>query len=203
MDVLRAASGLFSWMRSCKGRTTNEEHVVRAGLGDEKIRIDSIGVVVPRRARWPGLDMQEPRTPRHPGVDFSSLARSIGGNGNACVRQTRREFRWNRVGIPFPRLIELETLRQACRACSFRRKRSWIIYCRLVWCERKILFQLIIYDRIRVSERAAEYWGNCATSDDLAGCDLRGVRRGRMVKLSCASWEYEVCGSNGPVDMED
>jgi len=95
MDVLRAASGLFSWMRSCKGRTTNEEHVVRAGLGDEKIvGIDSIGVVVPRRARWPDLDMQEPRTPRHPGVDFSSLARSIGGNGNACVRQTRREFRW-------------------------------------------------------------------------------------------------------------
>ena len=87
MDVLRAASGLFSWMRSCKGRTTNEEHVVRAGLGDEKIvRIDSIGVVVPRRARWPDLDMQEPRTPRHPGVDSSSLHRSAAMAMRACAK---------------------------------------------------------------------------------------------------------------------
>ena len=38
---------------------------------------------------------------------------------------------------------------QLSSACSFRRKRSWIIYCWLVWCERKILFQIIIHDRIR------------------------------------------------------
>ena len=40
-------------------------------------------------------------------------------------------------------------------ACPFRLKRSWIIsqkYCWLVWCERKILFQLIIHDRISRNE---------------------------------------------------
>ena len=37
---------------------------------------------------------------------------------------------------------------------SAGRKRSWIIYCWLVWCRRKILFQLIIHDRIRTSEQA-------------------------------------------------
>ena len=42
----------------------------------------------------------------------------------------------------------------AIRACSAGRKWSWIIYCWLVWCERKILFQLIIHDRIRASEQA-------------------------------------------------
>ena len=41
------------------------------------------------------------------------------------------------------------------KACSAGRKRSWIIYCWLVWCERKILFQLIIHDRIRASEQVA------------------------------------------------
>ena len=39
-------------------------------------------------------------------------------------------------------------------ACSFRRKRSWIIYCWLVWCEKKILFQFIIRDRIRAIGQA-------------------------------------------------
>ena len=36
--------------------------------------------------------------------------------------------------------------------CSFRRKRSWIIYCWLIWLvwyKRKILFQLIIHDRCK------------------------------------------------------
>jgi len=39
-------------------------------------------------------------------------------------------------------------------ACSFHRKRSWIIYCWLVWCERKIMFQFIIHDRISPVEQA-------------------------------------------------
>lgn len=74
MDVLRAASGLFSWTRAIVQLAGDERritksrqhcswllltvhssfpHVVRApGLGDEKIiAIDSIGVVVPRRPR--------------------------------------------------------------------------------------------------------------------------------------------------------
>jgi len=45
-------------------------------------------------------------------------------------------------------------------ACSAGRKRSWIIYCWLVWCERKILFLLEIYDRLRPSEQAE--FANCA-----------------------------------------
>ena len=39
-------------------------------------------------------------------------------------------------------------------ACSGGRKRLWIIYCWLVWCERKILFWLKIYDHLRPSEQA-------------------------------------------------
>ena len=37
--------------------------------------------------------------------------------------------------------------------------RCWIVkkYCWLVWCERKILFRLKIYDRLRPSEQAANY----------------------------------------------
>jgi len=45
------------------------------------------------------------------------------------------------------------TFWQLAPACSFRRKRSWIICCWLVWCERNIMFQLIIRDRIRASEQ--------------------------------------------------
>ena len=36
---------------------------------------------------------------------------------------------------------------------SSRRKWSRIIYCWLVWCERKILFQFIIHDRIQTGEQ--------------------------------------------------
>ena len=42
-------------------------------------------------------------------------------------------------------------------ACSADWAGSWIIYCWLVWlvwCERKILFQLIIHDRLRPAEQA-------------------------------------------------
>ena len=38
-------------------------------------------------------------------------------------------------------------------ACSFRRKRSRIIYYWLVWSEREILFQIIIHDCIQASEQ--------------------------------------------------
>jgi hypothetical protein len=46
------------------------------------------------------------------------------------------------------------------RSCSAGRKRSWIIYCWLVWCERKILFWLEIYDRLRPSEQATKLAGS-------------------------------------------
>jgi len=106
---------------------------VRAGLGDEKIvGIDSIGVVVPRRARWPGLEMQEPRTPRHPGVDFSSLDRSEAMAMRACAKHEE-----NLDGIeldnPLPSPDRTGNPPSSMQsACLFRRKRSWIIYCRLI-----------------------------------------------------------------------
>ena len=127
-----------------RARTTNEEHVVRAGLGDEKIRIDSIGVVVPRRARWPGLEMQEPRTPRHPGVDSSSLHRSAAMAMRACAKH---EENLDGIELESPRAFQFPRLIETGNPPS-----------------------------------SMQYRGNCATSDDLAGCDLRGVRRGRMVK---------------------
>ena len=39
-------------------------------------------------------------------------------------------------------------------ACSRGHIVSWIIYCWLVWCERKHCFRLEIYDRLRASEQA-------------------------------------------------
>jgi len=66
--------------------------------------------------------------------------------------------------VPFVALSSLFSLfalawarrrrRMASSACSGGCKRSWIIYCWLVWCERKILFWLEIYNRLRPSEQA-------------------------------------------------
>ena len=54
----------------------------------------------------------------------------------------------------------LERFPRQPTACSAGRKRSWIIYCWLIWCERKILFWLKIYDRLRPSEQADKKWQN-------------------------------------------
>ena len=118
-----------------RARTTNEEHVVRAGLGDEKIaRIDSIGVVVPRRARWPGLEMHEPRTPRRyitlEWIFLRSLARSAAMAMRACAKHEENldgiELESPRA-FQFPRLIEPETLRQACSIGeTVRRPTTWL-----------------------------------------------------------------------------
>ena len=47
------------------------------------------------------------------------------------------------------------------RICSEGRKRSWIIYCCLVWCERKTLLWLKIYDRLRPNEHADNQYLTC------------------------------------------
>ena len=46
-------------------------------------------------------------------------------------------------------------------ACSGGHKRSWIIYCWLVWCERKTLLWLKIYDRLRPNEHADNQYLTC------------------------------------------